>query len=441
MSDPWPQYRPAILNGKKSLHLVVGADGTFWRTDFPRESDRVLANWKPRKLRQFGSKVVVTVQVDGREHRYDAAQAICDTYDKRPSYPQQIVGYLDGNPFNLELGNLTWVAPVNTSSAALMTLRRLAATRVIGEPAFKDWMKVIRPVEIETKLPSPLVPAAAPVTRQTGTAVDYLLRFLIHSIRPEIPVNRYLAESVPKAFTWGPTDQHFDINERINEAHEVVEHGLGVLRQLKESPNDPDRLFRAAETALRYALLDTNFRGGMVLPDYWTVHPEHASEVVEIVAKVPLKTFERASRIELNPNFGTASRAIGGADADLIVDGRLIDIKTTAKKAFERSDIDQIFLYSMLRRWQVNHGCDGQSIENICLLFPRQGVEVIWPLSLWQEHTRYHEFEAGLFAWISEGVPVPKTSERSQDRISGVERFQITVGGESRWIEPPRTSG
>lgn len=440
MSDSRPQYRPAILHGKKSTQLVVGTDGTFWRSEFPRESDRVLANWKPRKLGQCGSKAFVTVRADGQHHRYDAAQIICDTFEIRPFYAQQVIGYLDENPFNLEVQNLTWVAPVRTSSAELMTLRRVAATRVVKESAFKNWMKVIRPIEIDTTLPESSVPITAQATRQTGTAVDYLLRFLIHSLRPDIPVQPYLAELAAKRFSWSRSDQHFDIDERVNEAHEVVQHGAEVLQQLKNAPNDPERVLNAAKTALRYALLDTNYRGGVVLPDYWVVDPEHASEVVEIVANVPLQSFEKAARIELNPNFGTASQAIGGADGDLIVDGRLIDIKTTARKAFERSDVDQIFLYSMLRRWQISQGCDEQSIESICLLFPRQGVEMAWPLSLWQEHPRYHEFETGLFAWIAEGVPAPKTSVRLKGNVSDIERFPVTVGGKTRWIERPRTS-
>lgn len=41
------------------------------------------------------------------------------------------------------------------------------------------------------------------------------------------------------------------------------------------------------------------------------------------------------SEVVLNPTFGLASQAIGGADADCILDGTLVDIKTTGNAAFK----------------------------------------------------------------------------------------------------------
>lgn len=50
----------------------------------------------------------------------------------------------------------------------------------------------------------------------------------------------------------------------------------------------------------------------------------------------------------LNPSFGEASGLVGGADADLIIDERLIEIKTTTRWSFPRRTFDQLLGYHIL---------------------------------------------------------------------------------------------
>ena len=76
----------------------------------------------------------------------------------------------------------------------------------------------------------------------------------------------------------------------------------------------------------------------------------------------------------LNPKFGLGSDAIGGADADLIVDGCLIEIKTTKQSAVDPVSLRQLAGYTLLD-WQ-----DTQRIQAVGLYLSRHGLLVRWPL-------------------------------------------------------------
>lgn len=61
------------------------------------------------------------------------------------------------------------------------------------------------------------------------------------------------------------------------------------------------------------------------------------------------ETFFRNSLQRIyNPEFGVASKLVGGADGDLYVDGWLIDVKTTKEKKYSWQDAAQIAAYYVL---------------------------------------------------------------------------------------------
>jgi hypothetical protein len=65
---------------------------------------------------------------------------------------------------------------------------------------------------------------------------------------------------------------------------------------------------------------------------------------------------------------------VGGADADLLIDGNLIDVKTTQKMRVERRQLDQLVGYYLLSRiGGVVGDVEGQEIEQLSLYFSRHG--------------------------------------------------------------------
>lgn len=85
----------------------------------------------------------------------------------------------------------------------------------------------------------------------------------------------------------------------------------------------------------------------------------------------------------LNPKFGWFSYAIKGADADLILDDNLIDIKTTKNTTFKRDYWNQLIGYYILADCH-NILCDKfgnlydfekyPNISTISIYFSRHGV-------------------------------------------------------------------
>lgn len=77
----------------------------------------------------------------------------------------------------------------------------------------------------------------------------------------------------------------------------------------------------------------------------------------------------------LNPKFGLASNAVGGADADLIVDNCLYDIKTTIHPSSDNiSWMRQIVGYLLLDYK------DDYNLDSIGIILPRQNL--LWKISI-----------------------------------------------------------
>lgn len=81
----------------------------------------------------------------------------------------------------------------------------------------------------------------------------------------------------------------------------------------------------------------------------------------------------------LNPTF-TLSAAVGGADADLIADGMLIEIKTTVNPRIDAVWIRQLVGYVLL------DADDSYRLAAIGLYLTRQGRLVSWPLDEALDH-------------------------------------------------------
>jgi hypothetical protein len=95
----------------------------------------------------------------------------------------------------------------------------------------------------------------------------------------------------------------------------------------------------------------------------------------------------------LNPTFA-GSGDIGGADADLIVDGCLIDIKATVN-----TKLDPEWLYQLLGYVLLDYE-DAHRIRSIGLYFARQGELIQWPL------------DAFLAAMVAAPVTLPELRDR-----------------------------
>jgi hypothetical protein len=73
----------------------------------------------------------------------------------------------------------------------------------------------------------------------------------------------------------------------------------------------------------------------------------------------------------LNPVFGPYSAAVGGADADLIFDSTLLDIKSTVSLGYKAADWAQVFGYAAMAR------AIDIPVERAGIYFARYGLCVV----------------------------------------------------------------
>lgn len=100
-------------------------------------------------------------------------------------------------------------------------------------------------------------------------------------------------------------------------------------------------------------------------------------DIVDIEKQFSLiddKLFKSKNRCLLNPAFGKGSQLVGGADADLIIDDKLIDIKTTRKLELTLSAFCQIIGYLLLHRiGGISSQSEAFTIEQLGIYYSRYG--------------------------------------------------------------------
>lgn len=103
-----------------------------------------------------------------------------------------------------------------------------------------------------------------------------------------------------------------------------------------------------------------------IIPRPWT--EDIAAVCARLFAEVPL-----IGPAILNPTFAL-SRGVGGADADLVLNGCLLDIKSTVNTRLDRIWLLQLLGYTLLDSDDACH------IDSVGILFARQAVMTQWPL-------------------------------------------------------------
>lgn len=186
-----------------------------------------------------------------------------------------------------------------------------------------------------------------------GTAFDYLMRFYLMYLNPNAITKKWVAEN--------SIDLLLLLNQEYNWklAFEFATKGMEIVRQAKV------RLANYLKTGkITTELIKSAFMLGRLDSVYRTPLSrekiEGIYEYIEVVEDGDIKDLNRlisivnpclfkAKRVcVLNPTFGEASILVGGADADLIIDNTLIDIKTTKNLVFDRYTFNQLVGYYIL---------------------------------------------------------------------------------------------
>lgn len=212
------------------------------------------------------------------------------------------------------------------SLSSLITLHRPTKQLFAGLPDLRDSFHTIARLR---KRGAPLrVPCKALEPIIVGTAYDYWLRAWVTRTWPHVPrqERQWIAES---AFEFMP-EFSFDTPET-----QAIERRLLEIRDIYSGyvAGGEKLLLPFLEGCLFLARLDIVYRTSVEVPDFFVLNRRDLDDLVALTKLTSLRRylFEPKQRLIMNPEFGAMSRAVCGADADLIIDDRLIDIKVSGR--------------------------------------------------------------------------------------------------------------
>jgi len=216
-----------------------------------------------------------------------------------------------------------------------------------------------------------------------GTAFDYLARLLLGERDLEGFIAFDGADRLAK---------HFRMRNQLSSVLELRKKLEVEVREISKPGilGSSALLSSLAESSYALAIFEQCFRSS-INPEWPVVVLGKRANLADVLNTAPpgvIDDLEELARLLIgsqpelfaassyffNPRFGIGSQMLDGADADLIVDGRLIEIKTNRTAKIEQKDLWQIVGYAL-------SDFDEQfSISEVGIYFSRHGIQIIWKL-------------------------------------------------------------
>jgi len=197
-----------------------------------------------------------------------------------------------------------------------------------------------------------------------GTAFDYIARFHIEYINKDKTVisRPWVAETYVK--------RSFLLPARTSKYEGIIEEAKKRKDRFIENGEMTNELI---ESALRLSKIDIIHRSAYPEDETFDIVDPKDIEDIWHLYNLFIKHDWTANEIcFLNPAFGEASLMVGGADADLIIDNTLIDLKSVQAAGMKRADFDQLMGYYLLNEIGEINGYEGkQEINRIAVYSSR----------------------------------------------------------------------
>jgi len=230
-----------------------------------------------------------------------------------------------------------------------------------------------------------------------GTSFDYMARLMIAQVI-----------SAKDEKIWNDSASHMGLALLLKSTSKNVQHrldhkyeeGQEIAKEfVTQKLNVSDEILKHSTYLAR---LEHVFRSGMPPRDVEdSLLTEEVDEIIkELRAMCEVfkmkfiipEIITSESDVVFNPGFGEASKACGGADADIFIDGVLYDFKTTKSTGYKWQDVAQIFGYYFLHEIaketnDVKSGLIYKKIERLAFYKGRYGeFECIHLNALDQDH-------------------------------------------------------
>jgi len=229
---------------------------------------------------------------------------------------------------------------------------------------------------------------APPVTKHyslVGTAFDYLMRFYVKQLNPKAISKEWVAELSVELMR----EKRFALDSQRNLipiGKNLLEKASKMLSQAKKAYSD---YFKSEEIndelikgTILLAQLDTYFRAAIINEDFGIIDEGDVIDLRRLVSIINPDSFKPRKLCLLNPTFDEASELIGGADADLVMDNVLIDIKTTTQLEFKRDHFNELIgYYTLYKIGGIPDAPIEPNIENLGIYYSRYGELYTFPVT------------------------------------------------------------
>jgi len=283
-------------------------------------------------------------------------------------------------------------------------------------PDVRETIKVLRP-KATRKIGVPLrVPAQSKNHAAVGQAFDYLLRIELKRRAPHAVSRRTVNELAPLLFSVIAASGSEGVSmyrsivcgagalnpippkEAAEKAWRVVtEAAASVANYIAATPPSRCQLSELASHTIRLAKLDSVRRAGRSDLQFEHTSPEDVQDLVDLLDIVPFSDLIDPGLMLLNPVFNNASPLVGGADADLISGGSLIDFKATIANSMESIHLDQLLGYLILARKERSIDSTFPAINKLGLYFCRHGHLWSKDASEWTDRPEFAAVESRFF--------------------------------------------
>lgn len=226
---------------------------------------------------------------------------------------------------------------------------------------------------------------------EIGTAFDYLVRFYLERMNNKTSATKewvaetgyalilleFASSKSRQVFIGYTTRRKVDRVKFVKYLSEELKTAKSSYKKFIKDGKLTNDLIRAS---IFLAKLDIKYRTGITDAGLDSIEKSKITELRQLISIVPWNEFKAEKRCLLNPTFGKGSTLVGGADADLIIDDLLIDIKASKYFSIEREALSQIIGYCLLSRiGGVNDKKIGQ-IKRVGIYFARYGI--LWQIPL-----------------------------------------------------------
>ncbi len=194
-----------------------------------------------------------------------------------------------------------------------------------------------------------LVPAGSARRALIGTAFDYLLRFRLKREFPDCIDHDWVAER-------GLRILQRDCQDSAAIAASIRQSWITAAEKLLARSKDAYHSYLISGEAtldlllstFHLAQIDSFVRSRKAVREFGLVYDRDVKELQRLYDIIPMEDLIPSRYCLLNPTFGKASIAVGGADADLLIDDVLVEIKTTEHPRVQESYFMQLVAYFIL---------------------------------------------------------------------------------------------